>query len=212
MTTLYLIRHGETDFNRQGIVQGGGIDSHLNETGHMQAQAFFQAYGHIRFDAVYASTLRRTHQTLAPFLSYGHALRVHEGLNELGWGVQEGQNPDGAAKTQFQYVLQRWKDGYLDEKVEGGESPLEGWARAKPLFERLAHDHPHQTLLLCSHGRQLRIILSEILGKGLHNMHLFDHHNTALNLVRLAPDGAAFAEKLNDITHLAPLNGHGGLV
>ena len=39
--TIYLIRHGETDFNRQGIVQGSGVDSDLNELGLAQAEAFF---------------------------------------------------------------------------------------------------------------------------------------------------------------------------
>lgn len=207
MTTLYLIRHGETDYNRKGIVQGGGIDSSLNETGFRQAQAFYDAYGHMKFDAVYASTLQRTHQTLSPFLSVGYAYETHPGLNELGWGVQEGQSPNGEAKAQFQYILRRWKEGYLDEKVEGGESPLEGWARAQPFFANLAQKHPGETLLLCSHGRQLRIILSELLGKGLQNMHLFEHHNTALNIVRLRPNGVAIAEKLNDTSHLKSLTG-----
>ena len=64
---LYLIRHGETDYNRQGIVQGGGVDSSLNDLGRRQAEAFFEHYKHLRFDAVYVSALKRTHETLAPW-------------------------------------------------------------------------------------------------------------------------------------------------
>ena len=48
--TIYLIRHGETEFNRMGIVQGSGIDSDLNETGILQARAFFETYRHITFN------------------------------------------------------------------------------------------------------------------------------------------------------------------
>ncbi|HYG15236.1 MAG TPA: histidine phosphatase family protein, partial [Bacteroidia bacterium] len=39
--TIYLVRHGETEFNRMGIVQGSGVDSELNETGRKQADLFF---------------------------------------------------------------------------------------------------------------------------------------------------------------------------
>lgn len=202
MTTLYLMRHGETDYNKQGIVQGGGIDSSLNTTGFKQAQAFFDTYGHIRFDALYASKLQRTHQTLSPFLAAGYQYDTHAGLNELGWGIQEGTRPNGEAREQFRHILNRWKEGHLHETVEEGESPIAGWERAKPFMESLSQKHPGQTLLICSHGRQLRIILSEILGHGLQNMHLFDHHNTALNIIRLRPNGTAIAETLNDISHL----------
>lgn len=65
--TIYIIRHGETDYNKQGIIQGGGIDSSLNELGRRQAQQFYQAYHHIQFDRIYTSELKRTHQSVAPF-------------------------------------------------------------------------------------------------------------------------------------------------
>ena len=66
--TLYIIRHGETALNRQNIVQGSGVDSDLNNTGHRQAALFFNYYQNIRFDLVITSALKRTHQTVAPFL------------------------------------------------------------------------------------------------------------------------------------------------
>ncbi|HEY0898299.1 MAG TPA: histidine phosphatase family protein, partial [Sphingobacteriaceae bacterium] len=61
--TLYIIRHGETELNRRGIVQGRGMNTDLNELGKKQAEAFYQAYFHIPFDKIYTSTLKRTHQT-----------------------------------------------------------------------------------------------------------------------------------------------------
>jgi broad specificity phosphatase PhoE len=88
---LYLIRHGETDFNIQGIVQGGGVDSDLNELGRAQGQAFFEYYKHISFDSVYCSSLKRTAQTLHPFVELGHELIARPELNEFNWGVLEGK-------------------------------------------------------------------------------------------------------------------------
>ncbi|WP_282456203.1 histidine phosphatase family protein [Chitinophaga sedimenti] len=64
---LYIIRHGETDFNRQGIVQGRGVNSDLNAMGVAQAEAFYEHYKHIPFDKVYTSSLKRTHQTVKKF-------------------------------------------------------------------------------------------------------------------------------------------------
>jgi probable phosphoglycerate mutase len=61
---FYLIRHGQTDFNKRGIIQGGGIDSSLNDTGWAQAHAFHQQYKQVSFDLIVTSDLRRTHKRL----------------------------------------------------------------------------------------------------------------------------------------------------
>ncbi|HCZ37344.1 MAG TPA: histidine phosphatase family protein, partial [Cytophagales bacterium] len=70
MTTkkIYLIRHGQTDFNLKGIVQGSGVDSSLNAKGMAQAQAFFEMYKHIKFDKIYTSTLKRTRESVSGFI------------------------------------------------------------------------------------------------------------------------------------------------
>ncbi|MCZ6694862.1 MAG: histidine phosphatase family protein, partial [Bacteroidetes bacterium] len=68
---IYLIRHGQTDFNNRGVVQGSGIDSSLNETGYKQAQAFFDAYQQVPFQKIYTSSLQRTTQTVKPFIDKG---------------------------------------------------------------------------------------------------------------------------------------------
>ncbi|MBE7179132.1 MAG: histidine phosphatase family protein, partial [Mucilaginibacter polytrichastri] len=69
--TLYIIRHGETELNKKGIVQGRGINASLNETGKRQAREFFEAYQDVPFDRIYTSTLQRTHQTVQHFIDKG---------------------------------------------------------------------------------------------------------------------------------------------
>ena len=59
---IYLIRHGETEYNRKGVVQGSGIDADLNELGQKQAEAFFAHYQDLPIDKIYTSALKRTHQ------------------------------------------------------------------------------------------------------------------------------------------------------
>ena len=54
---IYIVRHGQTDLNAQGIVQGKGVDAPLNELGQKQANAFYEAYKHVPFDALYSSII-----------------------------------------------------------------------------------------------------------------------------------------------------------
>ncbi len=56
---IYIVRHGQTNFNLQGIVQGSGVDSSLNAMGRAQAAAFFKAYQSVAFDKIYTSTLKK---------------------------------------------------------------------------------------------------------------------------------------------------------
>ncbi|MFN3940868.1 MAG: histidine phosphatase family protein, partial [Chitinophagales bacterium] len=101
---IYLIRHGETDFNRKGIVQGKGVDSVLNENGIAQSQLFFEAYKQVGFDKIYVSNLKRTFQTVAPFAKLQIPVIPHAGLDEISWGVHEGQK-DGDSFRRFYEIL-----------------------------------------------------------------------------------------------------------
>ena len=84
--TIYLIRHGETDHNRNGIVQGSGVDTILNDWGKAQAEAFYDAYQHVPFDKIYTSKLQRTVQSVQEFIDSGVPWESHAGLerNQLG--------------------------------------------------------------------------------------------------------------------------------
>ena len=202
MTTIYFLRHGETDYNRQGVVQGSGINSDLNDYGRKQAQSFFEAYSHIKFDAVYASQLKRTHQTLEPWTSLGYNPIIDEALNEFNWGVHEGLKPHAEHKEEFKYILNQWSNGNLLAKVEQGETPVEAWARAVEFFTLLPERHPQQKVLLCTHGRQLRVILSNLLDRNMCFMEKYSHSNTALTIVQWPRTGQALLLKLNDTSHL----------
>lgn len=200
---IYLIRHGETDFNRRGIVQGGGIDSDLNELGRRQSDAFFRHYRDIAFDSIYVSPLKRTHQTLQPWKErLGYSLNVEQGLTELGWGVLEGKVPTPEQSKNFQILKQNWQSGKFEQSVEDGESPLECWSRLNAVMEKFKQRHRNQTILVCSHGRTSRVLLSQLIGEGLQDMERFNHSNTGLNVLQLQDDDCFIIESLNDTKHL----------
>lgn len=207
MITLYLFRHGETDYNKRGIVQGSGIDSSLNDVGREQARAFFAAYGHLSFDAIWGSELQRTHQTLKGWYDLGREIQRTRALNEINWGVHEGRSPTPEQKEDFLHTVRQWREGNLDAKVERGESPREAWARSEAFFADIRRDHQGQTLLMCAHGRQLRVILSMLVHEDLRRMEDFSHQNTALSLIEWPPEGPARLLATNDLSHLEVASG-----
>src|SRR5580698_223225 len=123
--TLYIVRHGQTDLNKQGIVQGRGMNTDLNDEGRKQAGLFFNAYKNVPFDKIYISALKRTQQSVQPFIDLGIPYEKLEGLDELAWGIHEGKPATTENKAAFMQIMRDWLDGKLDEKFEGGESPNE---------------------------------------------------------------------------------------
>lgn len=202
MLRLFLIRHGETDFNVQGIVQGGGVDSDLNEKGRLQGKAFFEMYKHIPFQKIYCSRLKRTFQTIHHFESLGYEIEHHEGVNEFNWGDLEGKASSEETKRWFREMTLAWEEGNLDVGIPNGETPNSAWKRCAPFFEELHKKHKEGNVLVCSHGRTLRIILSELLGHGMKNMGMFQHDNTGVNILQFHSDGRIEVEALNDLAHL----------
>lgn len=180
---LYIIRHGETDLNKKGIVQGRGVNTPLNKLGNRQAKAFYDAYKHIPFSCIYTSTLQRTHQTVANFITDGLPWKQLEGLDEICWGIYEGKEQTLEILTGFNSVTKKWSEGLLDLSVEDGESPNEVQKRQKEAIDHILSKDDENQVLICMHGRALRILLCLLSGKPLKEMDDFPHMNTALYIV-----------------------------
>ncbi|WP_312139079.1 histidine phosphatase family protein [Sphingobacterium sp.] len=178
--TIYFIRHGQTDLNLKGIVQGRGVNSPLNENGILQAQAFYEAYKHIPFDKIYASTLLRTHQTVAPFVAQGIPMEELEGLDEISWGIYEGQEQTEDILKGFEEVVGSWRNNDLDLAILDGESPNSLVLRQKEAIARILANKEEETVLVCMHGRAMRIMLCHLTNVPVCNMDDFPHTNTAL--------------------------------
>ena len=200
--TIFLLRHGQTDFNVRGIVQGSGVDSSLNDTGRQQAAQFFAAYGHVPFDKVYTSALRRTHESVQQFLDLGLPHEAHSGLNEISWGVREGTRITMEEDEEYRRVLANWNAGDTHARLTGGESPEEVAARQRPFIELLRARDDERTILVCLHGRALRVLLCQLLNYPLSCMEGFEHSN--LCLYKLEYTGSVFTVKnFLDVSHLA---------
>lgn len=216
--TITLARHGETDANAAGLVQGRGLDPDLNAAGRAQAEAIAHRLADVSLQAVYTSTQRRSQQTAEPVLA-GHpgaALVVRPGLDEMDWGVHEGRGFEadtGDTEMREAYVAlnERWDRGETDIRVRGGESPDEVWDRVRPVLVEIAEAYPDGHVLVVTHRRLLRVLLAGVLpGGGLERMRAFPHDNAAVTVLDVppgafAPGGPAVRALVTaDVSHLVP--------
>lgn len=198
---IYLIRHGQTDFNLQGIVQGGSVDTDLNKTGRAQARQFFNHYKHIPFDKVYTSTLKRSQQSVQLFIDLPIPHEAFGGLNEISWGEMDGKIASDEASNVYWDMVRSWASGNVDAKIETGESPREVQRRIAPAMALIGSRESEKNILICMHGRAMRILLATILGKELKTMDEFEHHNLCLYLLRYENNEYQLI-KVNDTSHL----------
>ncbi|MBO0952077.1 histidine phosphatase family protein [Fibrella forsythiae] len=204
---IYIIRHGETDYNRRGIVQGSGVDADLNEMGRAQALAFFQAYQHVPFAKIYTSTLIRTYQTVEPFIELGIPFEKLAGLNEISWGIMEGKIPNTLADDYFRNLIENWSAGNTAMPTEQGESPEDVAARQRPAMAHILAQPDESPVLVAMHGRAMRILLSWLLNKPLARMDEFEHSNLCLYKLTYQTNSATFTLDIaNDTAHLLAVN------
>jgi len=205
--TLYIIRHGQTEQNRQKMVQGSGVNSNLNDYGRQQAQAFYEYYHDVPFDKIYTSELKRTHQTVMPFINQGIYWEKHSGFNEMSWGHREGRPITPKDDEEYYATLEAWKSGEIDRRFDGGESPLEMTERQRVALNHVMSYPEEKNVLICMHGRAMRSFMCLLAGISVSNMYQFSHGNTALYQVEFDTESLHFQFiKKNDTTHLNQLN------
>lgn len=198
---LYIIRHGETDYNKNRMVQGRGVDADLNETGRQQAQAFFDCYKKVPFDKVYTSKMKRTHQTVTNFIESGLPWTQLAGLDEFAWGTFEGKTHSPALDVSFKELVNSWASSDYNAKAEGGESPNEVHARQVEAMDYILTRKEEETVLICMHGRALRLLLCNLMNRTFDQMDEFPHQNTSLYVLNY--NGVEFKiEQFNSLAHL----------
>ncbi|MFC2124153.1 histidine phosphatase family protein [Bacteroidota bacterium] len=198
---IYLLRHGETDHNKTGVVQGSGVDSSLNQNGLKQARLFFEVYKDYPFDIVYTSALRRTIQTIQGFIDKGIPHVKLSGLNEISWGKAEGVPFNEDTNNLYLQTIEEWKKGRIDLAFEGGETPLELKARQEDAIKSIVANDEVNNVLVCMHGRAMKILLAWLMDYPIEEMDVFLHENLSLYILNF--DGENFEiERSNDVAHL----------
>ena len=147
MTTLLLVRHGETDWNAEGRLQGH-TDRPLNEHGRRQAKELAEKLAGEGADAIYASDLTRAKET-AEIVGerLGLTVVIDPDLREKNWGNWEGLTGDERVDVEFE-----------------GESTQEHRDRMVRAVRRIAERHPGQRVVVVTHGGSLRRVQAFVNG------------------------------------------------
>jgi len=174
--TLLLVRHGETDWNREGRVQGHS-DVALNDTGRAQARKLAETLAREQIDAVYSSDLRRARDTAAGVASaLGLDVQAVPELREKHFGTWEGLTREE--------IVARYPDG-LAEPWGDGESRDEMTARVLEALRDIAARHDGQTVLVVSHRGPLRAVqrrLGTVNDEPVANCHVLRVHADGAHL------------------------------
>lgn len=205
-TTVLLIRHGQTDWNRIKRSQGH-LDIPLNRLGRRQSLLLAQRLAGWPVSAVYSSDLRRASETAAII---GRQLDVEPildpALRERHGGIFQGHTP-AELRQRYPEALQAFLDH--GRPPPGGESNLALARRATPALDRIVADHPGQTIALVTHGGTLRVLIAYVMGLPLgRKPPIKVSHNTGLTIAQMGGHNNAIT-LLNDSCHLAGETGLG---
>jgi len=207
MTELILIRHGETDWNRELRFQGQ-VDVPLNAIGHEQARRLGLRLAAETLHELVCSDLTRTQQTALPIsqnhlqLSQGSAA-LDAALREQNFGVIDGMRVDDI-KAQHADAWAQWIRFDADYAFSGGESTREFHARVLAAVRALAQQHAHKTLVVVTHGGVLDMIYRTALALPLSGPRQSDIPNAGLNRVRIQGDAIEILDWA-DARHLADM-------
>ncbi|MEK6712016.1 MAG: histidine phosphatase family protein [Nitrospinota bacterium] len=199
---LYLLRHGETDWNAQRRIQGVS-DTALNATGLAQARALAGPLRGRSIAAFYSSPLRRARQTaevLAGELGLG--VRLEPRLSELDQGKLEGLRID-QVEAQYNGFMEEWRSRPAGLRMPGGETLAELQERAWAAVEDLRSAHPRETIAAVSHNLAISAVLCRVLGIDLNAFRRIRQFNAALNLVEHSPARGWNVVIMNSLAHLS---------
>lgn len=197
-STIYICRHGETEYNKKRMMQGRGINEPLNKRGLEQAALLAERFRSEPVALVGTSTLIRAKQTaLSVKKDHPQAAWLElEGLEEMGWGELEGQvMPD------MTLLRGAWQNGDLDYAPTGGESLRDVQSRVLPAFaELLSRTGAGDVVVVVTHGRLLRILLSLLVHGNFEHMNEFTHSNCSVVTLKTAFTRAITAEDLQRLS------------
>jgi broad specificity phosphatase PhoE len=163
MTTLILVRHGETDWNRDRRWQGQ-TDAPLNERGRAQARALADELAGEDVAAVYASDLSRARETAEIIAGrLGRAVDVDPRLREVHVGGWSGLTT-AEIEARFPEDVSRWRSGDTSHAFDGGETYADMGVRVVGALEEIAARHPGEQVLVVLHGGPIRALLAHAAG------------------------------------------------
>jgi broad specificity phosphatase PhoE len=161
MAKLWLVRHGQTDWNIEGRWQGQA-NPPLNIVGYEQAQALVKELAGLEFEAIYSSDLQRATETaLLIAKNKGLSVQTDSRLREINLGEWEGMLGTEIAQKYPAFWAER-ENNPLGSHPPGGESIMELARRVIPAMSEISEKHLQGSVLVVSHGLALAVFLCHV--------------------------------------------------
>ncbi|KRL36959.1 phosphoglycerate mutase [Liquorilactobacillus uvarum DSM 19971] len=186
MTTLYIVRHGQSEANKAGILQGSKIDTPLTGKGRNQAEAVQQRLKELDFSKVYASPLLRAAQT-AHIIAGETTTTYDRRLKEYDYGEWDGLLVKDVHKKYARFFNSQHNLLPDSDKVSHGETFEEVTQRLEEFFSELVIKHADEKILIVSHGFTIKLMLNAVLG--IENLvNLNEPSNAGVTKIELTPE------------------------
>jgi broad specificity phosphatase PhoE len=203
MTSIYLVRHGQTAWNKEEIFRGR-TDVPLDETGLKQAELVGEYFKGMEIGAIYSSPLSRALQTAQKIAQFND-LKVQPlpGIIDISFGKWEGR-PHQEIRENDKETYRQWVETPHLVRLPGGEGLDDVRVRAMAALEEVIRSHPGKTLVLVSHRVICKVLICAILN--LDNSHFWQitQDTTAINLIQYRK-GNYILSLMNETCHLKPL-------
>lgn len=199
-TVILLVRHGETDWNREEIFRGT-YDVPLNDNGREQARLLGIALRSEKINVAYTSPLSRAVETSKIVLGpYGIEATMHEGFLDFNYGDWTGlKEPDVASRWPNELTM--WKSHPHTIRIPGGDTLKEVFDRAFNAMERLAREHEDETVALFAHRVVNKLLIIGSLGLTLDRFPFIIQGNCCINRLKWTEQGYLI-ECINDTAHV----------
>ena len=200
MLRIFLIRHGETEWNTEGRLQGNS-DVKLSAEGIHQAYLLAEHAQLPNVDVIYSSDLSRAVETAKVLgAKFNLPVTTTPNLREINFGDWEGKS---IAELNEKHPKSFGRFFTAPERCHppNGETFLEAQARVMNVVRNIIAEHDNRNVVIVAHGAVNRLILGAALDMPIHKMWAISQFNTALNILRVA-DGGFVVELINGTDHL----------
>lgn len=208
MARFFLVRHGQTLWNKEFKYQGQS-DVPLTDEGRYQAKLLSESLEGERIDTVYASDLERTIET-AEIIAKPHGLKVAlaPDMREINFGIWEGYTYEEII-AQWPEEFEKWKEDPFRISPPDGETFLELCTRVSKFLKITARKHPEENVLIVSHAGPIRAVLLTLLNLKYEFFWKFKISNTSLTIIEYdgekdLGESEAFIVTVNNESHLNP--------
>ena len=199
-TTVYLTRHGQTDWNSRGRMMGW-TDEDINELGRVQSTKLSVRMEKIPLDAIYTSPLTRA-MTTGVIIGERRGIMPQplQGLIEINYGDWEGLYRDEVAKN-WPEQSRQMHDNPAGFVIPGGESYDQLEIRVVGAFNEAVKTSEGKNILLVSHQGILKVLVAQLLEISYRNWSKFEVRNASMTKLTV-DNGRVHLVTLNDISHL----------